>query len=218
MHDYPTSDLSAVAIADLNGDGREDLVASNYNSLVTVLLGDGTGSFGPVMYFGGGYDAAAIAVGDLNGDGKLDVVTANNRSSSASVLLANGDGSLHSHVDYPTGGSPFSIALGDLNGDGHLDVVTDSHGSDYSAVSVLLGNGDGSLAPPMDYPTTYFPRSVAVADLDGDGKLDVVTANGTTTGSGTISVLLQTTSEFGPPRRLRYRRRCHLDRDRRSRW
>jgi hypothetical protein len=183
---YPAS----VAVADLNGDGKPELVVANERSnSVSVLLGSGDGSFQPQYTFSVGSYPYSVGVADLNGDGVPDIVVANRGSSfhpddSVSVLLGNGDGSFQSQRTYTVGPEPDSVAVADLNGDGIPDIVVADEYDD--AVSVLLGNGDGSFQLPYTYSVGSFPASVTVADLNGDGKLDLVVANDI----NTVSVLL----------------------------
>jgi hypothetical protein len=180
----------SVAVADLNGDGGGDIVTANTSSNdISVLLGNGDGSFQPQQRFAAGDGPISVAVVDLNGDGGLDIVTANAGpvpgSNDISVLLGNGDGSFQPQQRYPVGDLPESVAVADLNGDGNPDIVTANFSS--SDVSVLMGNGDGSFQPQQRYPAGDLPNSVAVADLNGDGGPDIVTAN---TGSNDILVLV----------------------------
>ncbi|MEZ5125280.1 MAG: VCBS repeat-containing protein [Thermoleophilia bacterium] len=124
---------------------------------------------------------AGVAVGDLNGDGEPDLVTANNGyPNSVSVLLGGGAGAFAAKSDFTTGNGPLAVAVGDVNEDGRLDVVTANDGGDEWAgsVSVLLGDGSGGLSAPTDFVAGLGCCSVVVADVDNDGHLDVVTANG----------------------------------------
>ena len=176
----------SVAIGDLTGDGKPDLVVANTNSnTVSVLLGNGNGSFGPKTDYATGSYPQSVAIGDLNGDGKPDLVTANYYSSTVSVLLGNGDGTFVPKADYATGTGPYSVAIGDLNGDRKPDLVAAN--STTNTASVLLGNGDGSFGAKTDYGTGFYPVSVAIGDVNADGKPDLVVANST---SQTVSVLL----------------------------
>jgi hypothetical protein len=164
-----------VAVGDFNRDGKLDVVVTDAGSnKVTVLLGNGAGSFQSAIAYSVGENPESVAVGDFNRDGKLDLVVANNNSNNVSVLLGNGDGTFRTPVNH--GGTPnaASAAVADFNGDGKLDVVvTNSVGFD---VAVLLGNGDGSFQSPATYSTGFEPV-LAVGDLNGDGKLDFAIAD-----------------------------------------
>ncbi|MEI9413266.1 VCBS repeat-containing protein, partial [Mesorhizobium salmacidum] len=162
-----------VAMGDLNGDGRADLVAANVDANnVAVLLGDGQGGFGPATTFATGIGPTWVAMADLNGDGKLDLVTSNVNSSNASVLLGDGLGGFGAATNFNTGTNPRSVSLGDVNGDGKLDMVTGNQNS--NSISVLLGNGDGTFAATTNFTVAGGAHySTVLADLNGDGKLDL---------------------------------------------
>jgi hypothetical protein len=182
---------NSVAIADLNGDGKPDLVVVQGGNMFSVLLGNGDATFqAPASYGTGGPSASSVAIADLNGDGKPDVVFAGSivgRAGVVGVLLGNGDGTFQTPLSYSTGagGANYSVAIADLNGDGHPDVVVASEcltsgcsESRSGGVSVLLGNGDGTFQPPANYGSGgWEATSIAIADLNGDRYPDLVVSN-----------------------------------------
>ena len=189
----------AVTVADFNNDGKPDLAVVNAGpssasqSSVSVLLGNGSGSFQPavttsVLNSGAGNgNAQSVAVGDFNRDGLPDLAlnTAGPSGPAVEVLLGKGDGSFQpNHLILPVGQIPLSVAAGDFDGNGALDLVT---ANSQGTVSVLLGNGDGTFRPRVDLAVGAAPSAVAVGDFNGDGRLDVVTAQQLT---DTVCVLL----------------------------
>jgi outer membrane protein assembly factor BamB len=199
---YATGAASdAVAIADLNGDGKLDLAVLNGGggipaqglpSSVSVLLGNGDGTFQPQAAYASNTGSAGLAVADLNGDGKLDFAVANNALGNLSILLGNGDGTFQSAITTfdPNRRIAVSIAAGDLNGDGKPDLVVSDENYD---VEVLINTGDGTFQAAAPYAVfanpccVTEPLGVALADVNGDGKLDVAAAN---FGASNVSVLL----------------------------
>jgi FG-GAP-like repeat/Bacterial Ig-like domain (group 3)/FG-GAP repeat len=215
---------NSVAIGDVNGDGIPDLVVANECmesgsaciGAMSLLLGNGDGTFQPpVVFSSGGVDASLVVIKDVNGDGKPDLVVSNNSSSNTadslgevSILLGNGDGTFQTPAPYSSGGfQATSVAISDVNGDGNLDLVVSnlcdaimSTGcTPNGGVSVLLGNGDGTFQTAVEYGSGGYQASfAAVQDVNGDGKPDLVVANlcqsvnskGICAGTGEVSVLV----------------------------
>jgi uncharacterized repeat protein (TIGR01451 family) len=174
--DFATADGAAsVAIADLNGDGKPDLVTANVRAnSVSVLLGDGTGNFGTKTDFATGRNPGSVTIGDFNRDGKLDIATANYNASTVSVLLGDGAGAFSQKTDFVAGTGSVAIATSDLNMDGKLDFATANL---IGTVSILLGDGNGAFGPKTDLTAGTTPRSIAIGDFNIDGKPDLVVGN-----------------------------------------
>jgi hypothetical protein len=143
--------------------------------VVSVLLGNGNGTFAAKSDLTVGAAPHSVVIVDLNGDGKADLATANHDSGTVSVLLGNGNGTFAAKVDYTVGSGPHSIRAGDLTGEGRPELVVANDSS--SSISVLRNNGNGTFATKVDYATTSTPKGVAIADVNGDGKLDVLVAS-----------------------------------------
>jgi VCBS repeat-containing protein len=182
--DYAIGDNPvSLDIADLNGDGTLDIATANnkHDGTVSILLGNGDGSFGSQAVYSVGSFPTSVAVGPLNGDGIPDLAVADSNDGTVSVLLGSGNGTFGSPTTFATAQSqPLSVAVGYLNGDGNLDLVTGSATADPS-VSVLLGNGDGTFQPATAVSVPAGSNSIALGDLNGDAKSDLVTISGSAT-------------------------------------
>jgi hypothetical protein len=182
---------SSVAVGDFNGDGKPDLVVSNYGSNnVSLLLGNGDGTFQAAINFPVGSLPHFLAIGDFNGDGIPDLAVANSGSGTVSVLLGNGNGTFQAAVNMSAGDTPGSVAVGDFNGDGHMDLVI-ANFSVNGTVSVLLGNGDGTFQAAQNSPVGNGPSFFAVGDFNRDGVPDLAVVLFPISGSiNAVSILL----------------------------
>jgi hypothetical protein len=178
-------DPDYVAIADVDGDGANDL-------LVTDIASQTIGVFpGPDFARSQSYPLAArpyaLVVADVSGDGKPDVLVSYEVNGSLGVLLGGEHGSFGASREYRTGDYPSGIALGDFNMDGLVDVALATAKVDsLGLVNILLGVGGGAFSSPHALPVGGTPVSVAAGDVDGDGRLDLVSTN---QGSSSISLL-----------------------------
>jgi hypothetical protein len=175
----------SIALADVNGDGKRDLIAAPDESrVISIRFGDGSGQFGTARTAAAGNGPSAFAVADLNRDGRLDLAVGSHFSNAGlhqpgfTLLLGDGAGGFRRAAGSPMAvpGIPSSVAVADLNADGRLDVAVAN--SDVDSVTVLLGNGAGRFRPATDSPFPVpSPTELAAADLNGDGKLDFAVAS-----------------------------------------
>ena len=173
------SSPTSVVMADFNNDGKPDLAVTDSGFMVSILLGNGDGTFQLPVDYRVGFAPTSVVAADFNADGKLDLVVANYTGATVSVLLGNGDGTFQTHQDYTTADNPSMIAVGDVNRDGKLDLVVAAvaFSTGTPAVSVLLGNGDGTFQSHMDRTTSGVPSALSIGDFNDDGKPDIAATN-----------------------------------------
>lgn len=168
-----------VAVADFNNDNKQDLAVTNQISNdVSILLGNGNGTFGTQSLFSVGSSPYAIAAGKFNADNNFDLAVANSGSNNISILIGNGDGTFSAPTNFLAGSSPISLAVGDFNNNGTQDLVVANFGGFFSgSVSVLLGNGNGGFTAGNSIRTRTQPSFVTTANISGDSNPDIVVAN-----------------------------------------
>jgi hypothetical protein len=171
----------SIVAGDFNGDGKTDLAVANSsvsttgNGSVSVLLGNGDGTFLAAASYAANANPSSIGVADFNGDGKQDLAVANQNSFDISILTGNGDGTFRASTNYPANGKVAGLVVADFNGDGKPDVAVANPQS--NTASVLLGNGDGTLQAATTYATDISPFSMVAGDFNGDGRTDMAIAN-----------------------------------------
>jgi len=192
-----------LAAGDLNGDGNQDLVTTNWDPcLVSVFLGHGDGTFtsAPGSPYQGPMGDASVVLADFNGDGNLDAATGDLEHDSGAVMLGNGTGALQLLATYPTGQYTVQIVSADFNGDGNPDLATANRGTFpanqngppfTSSVSVLLGDGTGHFPTAISVPmgsgqAAKAPTGIAVGDFDRDGLPDLATSDLFTNSAGVL--------------------------------
>jgi hypothetical protein len=188
-----------IAIADFDGDGKPDILVTNKGSN-TISIFSNTSTSGVISLASKvdsttGTDPVGLAIADIDGDGKPDAVVANNGGDTVSIFRNTSTGgviSFASKVDYKTGGAPVDVAIADFDGDGKPDIaVTNSYSNTISVFRNTSTPGSVSLGSKIDALTGTLPWSIAITDIDGDGKPDAVVTNN---GGNTISVIRNTST------------------------
>ncbi len=179
-----------VRVGDVTGDGKLDVVALTSGNTFTVLDGVGDGTFNaPTKRATGGTAPTDLVLTDFSGDGRLDVAVANGGSNNVTLLRANPDFSFAAPLKTRVGLTPSALAVGDFDGDGHADLAVTHAVSRF--VSVLLNTASTSTTAAfnspirLSHPGKNGPLAVAVADLNEDGRDDIVVGN---SAAGTVSV------------------------------
>ena len=176
----------AITSGDVDGDGDLDLLTGNVlGTTVSLLRNDGTGAYGPATSIAVGTGPTDLALADVDGDGDLDLLASNYTSNTVSVRLNSGNGTFSGTQDVamPPNTAPDQLALGDVDGDGDLDLLVGSSTNLTSAVTLRLNGGDatgsntGVFSGGQSIAVGSESRGVALADIDGDGDLDVLAAS-----------------------------------------
>lgn len=186
-------DAITLAAGDFNNDGNLDLALANERGgSLSILLGNGDGTFAPGRVYATGPEPHGVVVGDFNGDKNLDLAVVNSSSlvDAVSILLGNGDGTFSLATPLETDFSSRQAAIGDVNLDGKLDLVVTNFGSGSGVVSVFLGNGDGTFQPKSDFAAGSAPYGVTIADFNSDAKPDIAVVNISGSPASSISIFL----------------------------
>jgi Flp pilus assembly secretin CpaC len=183
---------TAIATGNFNANNTNaDLAVTNSSdNSVSVLVGNGDGTFGAQTVYGTGKGPAGVVVADFNADGQPDLAVANQSDGTVSILLNKNDGSgtFFGQNAFTTGSGPQGIIAAIFAGT-TMDLATADASSDSAAI--LIGNGDGTFNVPISLPTGNSPVALAAADLAGTGAIDLVSANNA---SNTVTVTLNTVS------------------------
>lgn len=177
---YPVGHApSFVAAADVNGDGRLDLICANYtDSTLTILTNSGSGNFGSNATLKTGAGPVAVVAADLKNAGYVNLVTANFTGNTLTFFTNNGSGIFTSNLALAVGRAPNSLAVADLKGSGYLDLVVANYGTNI--LTVLTNTGKGTFVLDTTLKTSTNPIAVAVADTAGNGLPFIVNASATT--------------------------------------
>jgi hypothetical protein len=184
-----------VVAADVNNDGKLDLITANADATLTVLTNNGSGGFGSNATLNVGNGARCVVAADVNGDGKLDLICANEDDNTLTVLTNNGSGGFGSNATYTVGNAPVCVVAADVNNDGKLDLICANE--DDNTLTVLTNNGSGGFGSYATLNVGIGPVCVVAADVNNDGKLDLICGYYGNGIGNTLTVLTQTI--VGPP-------------------
>ena len=172
--------ISGIAVTDVNGDGKSDVILGGaiIAPVVSVCIGKGDGTFAPAVDYATstapGASAVRFGIADVNSDGHTDLVVATGLGNSVAILMGKADGTFASPVDYAIGQMVENVRAVDVNGDGKPDLITSN--KEVNTVSVLINKGNGTFEPKVDYAISQ-PEMTTAVDVNGDGKPDLVSAH-----------------------------------------
>jgi hypothetical protein len=178
----PHATIISIATADINGDGKLDIISANgISNSITVFTNNGDGAFSSNATYNVGVQPYCVAAADLRGSGKMDLISANfgslGEGNTLTVLTNDGSGNFGSNATYTVGTGPFWVVAADLRGNGKMDLVSANNGYYAHSLTVLTNNGSGIFGSNATYSVGNGPRCVVAADVNGDGKLDLISAN-----------------------------------------
>lgn len=169
--------LVGLTLADINGDGRADVVSAGDS--LGVMLGNANSTFAPPILYPLADRARDMATGDVNEDGRLDVITICDLSPHSTVLLGQSDGTFQAGTSFVTIDYPDYVELGDLNNDGHLDIIVWRQSAE--SYSLYYGDGTGNFSRQPDQATQRGTSAVVINDLNHDGINDLILSNASAT-------------------------------------
>lgn len=163
------SDPQDIVVGDFNGDGKPDLAIADFYNTITILLGNGDGTFTTKGTVSTAFPLSTMAIGDFSNDGKLDLAVSNTNNQTINIFTGNGDGTFQSSGSFSTGVTAGSIAVADFNNDGYPDLIV----AGQSSAWVMLNDGTGSFSSPLSLNMPGNISGVVVGDFNGDGDMDV---------------------------------------------
>lgn len=190
----------AVVVGQFTASGHQDILVGTSTDTVSLLLGNGDGTFQPPIQIATGGDGGQdVATAPFTVGGNYNIVVANTATNNVSVLLGNGDGTFQPPVLYPVGVQPYTLAIGDVNNDGFADLVVVNQDPNGGSISVLLNDGTNNFPTRTDYPAGAGPEDVVLGNFRGDSRLDIAVSNFLIIGGGVSVLLNNADGTFGTP-------------------